>query len=55
VGNREMRKQLAALTFSEKVRLLEKLRARSLAFAEARKKRKKSEDIPSGTPKHNQK
>ena len=36
--SRESRKKLASLTFTEKVKLLEKLRDRSLAFAEARKK-----------------
>lgn len=35
--NKESRKELAALSFSEKIMLLEKLRDRSLAFAEARK------------------
>ena len=42
MGKQEMRKQLAALSFSEKVKILEKLRARSLAFAEAREKRKEA-------------
>lgn len=32
------RKKLRALNFTEKIRILDKLRARSLAFAEARKK-----------------
>jgi hypothetical protein len=40
MGKQEMRKQLAALSFTEKVKILEKLRDRSLAFAEARRKRK---------------
>lgn len=40
MGKQEMRKLLAALSFSEKVKILEKLRNRSLAFAEARQKRK---------------
>jgi hypothetical protein len=35
VGNPEMRKRLAALSFSEKVEILEKLRDRSLAFTAA--------------------
>lgn len=34
----ERRKKLAALSFTEKIKILEKLRERSLAFAEARKK-----------------
>lgn len=34
----ERRKKLASLTFTEKVRLLEKLRDRSLVLAEARNK-----------------
>jgi len=32
MNKREMRKELAALSFSEKIKILEKLRARSLAF-----------------------
>jgi hypothetical protein len=36
--SKESRKKLASLSFSEKVKLLEKLRQRSLALAEARKK-----------------
>jgi hypothetical protein len=35
MGNPEMRKHLASLSFSEKVEILEKLRDRSLAFADA--------------------
>ena len=38
--SKESRKKLASLSFSEKVKLLEKLRERSLALAEARKKLK---------------
>ena len=34
----DRRKKLAQLSFTEKIKLLEKLRDRSLAFAEARKK-----------------
>jgi len=51
MGKREMRKELAALSFSEKVKILEKLRDRSLAFAEARRKRKESKGAPSETSK----
>jgi hypothetical protein len=36
--NEESRKKLANLSFSEKIKLLERLRERSLAFAEARKR-----------------
>jgi hypothetical protein len=35
MSKREMRKELAALSFSEKAEILEKLRDRSLAFAAA--------------------
>jgi SAM-dependent methyltransferase len=38
--SKESRKKLASLSFSEKIKLLEKLRERSLALAEARKKLK---------------
>lgn len=43
-GKQEMRKKLAALSFTEKVKILEKLRDRSLAIAAAglRKKPVKS-------------
>ncbi len=34
-GKKEMRKRLAALSFSEKIKILEKLRDRSLAIAAA--------------------
>jgi hypothetical protein len=34
-GMKEMRKRLAALSFSEKIKILEKLRDRSLAIAAA--------------------
>lgn len=43
--SRESRKKLAGLSFTEKIKLLEKLRDRSVAFAAARKQlahRKKS-------------
>jgi len=36
--SKESRRELAFLSFSEKVKLLEKLRQRSLALAEARQK-----------------
>jgi hypothetical protein len=54
MGKQEMRKELAALSFSEKVKILEKLRKRSLAFAEAREKRKESTDAPRETSKDSQ-
>lgn len=44
--NKEDRRKLASLTFSEKIRILEKLRERSLALAASRRrleeKRKRS-------------
>lgn len=40
--SKESRKKLASLGFSEKVKLLEKLRERSLALSEARKKLKET-------------
>jgi len=46
MGKQEMRKRLASLSFSEKVKILEKLRDRSLSFAEARRKRKEGKEIP---------
>jgi hypothetical protein len=46
MSKQEMRKRLAALSFSEKVKILEKLRDRSLAF-EASGPRKK----PAGSDK----
>lgn len=51
MGKQEMRKKLAALSFSEKVKVLEKLRDRSLAFAEARRKRQEARDVPNGSSK----
>jgi len=54
MGKQEMRQELAALSFSEKVRILEKLRKRSLAFAEARGKRKAIE-VSQETSKESQK
>ncbi len=41
------RKRLAALNFTEKIRILVELRDRSLVFAEARQKRKGSAKAPS--------
>ena len=35
MSKKEMRKELAALSFSEKIKIFEKLRDRSLAFAAA--------------------
>ena len=54
MGKQEMRKELAALCFSEKVKILEKLRKRSLAFAEAREKRKEAKDAPREASKESQ-
>jgi kynureninase len=36
--NKESRKKMASLSFSEKIKILEKLRDRSLALADARKR-----------------
>ncbi len=55
MGKPEMRKQLAKLSFSEKVKILEKLRDRSLAFAEARRRRKKSQDAVGAAPEEREK
>jgi len=48
--SKESRKKLASLSFTEKVKLLEKLRERSLALAEAGKKlkAKKGEEREAG-------
>lgn len=45
--NDESRKRLAALSFTEKIKLLEKLRDRSLALAKSREKMNKKK--PSST------
>ncbi len=44
----ELRRQLAALSFSEKIKILEKLRDRSRAIAASRAKLRSAE---AGTPK----
>ena len=51
MGKQEMRRELASLSFSEKIKILEKLRERSLAFAEARRRRKKVKEAPDNAPK----
>lgn len=43
MSKQEMRKRLAALSFSEKVKILEKLRDRSLALAASGPRRKAGE------------
>jgi len=43
MSKQEMRKHLAALSFSEKVKILEKLRDRSLAFAAGGPRKKPAE------------
>jgi len=43
MSKQEMRKRLAALSFSEKVKILEKLRDRSLALAASGLRRKPAE------------
>lgn len=44
------REQLAALPFAEKLKILEKLRARSIAIAAAGLRGPSSEDEPSASP-----
>jgi hypothetical protein len=46
--SKERRKKLASLSFSEKVKLLEKLRKRSLALAAAGRKLKEKSQKESG-------
>jgi hypothetical protein len=46
MSKQEMRKRLAALSFSEKVKILEKLRDRSLALAASGLRRKMNKRIP---------
>ena len=50
MSKQEQREHLRSLSFSEKIKILEKLRDRSLAFAEARKKlaEKKKKDAAEG-------
>jgi hypothetical protein len=43
-GKERMRKRLAALSFSEKIKILEKLRDRELAIAAARLRKKVNHD-----------
>lgn len=54
MGKQELRKQLASLSFSDKIKILEKLRDRSLAFAEARQKRKTSGKASNANPNRSQ-
>lgn len=42
--NKEERRKLASLSFSEKIKILEKLRERSLALAESRKRMEKKRE-----------
>jgi hypothetical protein len=44
MSKQQMRKRLAALSFSEKVKILEKLRDRSLAFAASGLRQKSAEN-----------
>jgi hypothetical protein len=44
-GKKAMRKRLAALSFTEKVKILERLRDRSLAIADAGLRRKVSKQV----------
>lgn len=45
MGNHEMRRQLASLSFSEKVEILEKLRDRSVALAAAGMRHKTADRV----------
>ena len=45
-GKDEMRKRLASLSFTEKIKILEKLRDRSLAIAAAGLRRTSSANAP---------
>jgi hypothetical protein len=45
MGKKEMRKELAALSFSEKIKILEKLRDRSLAFAASGLRLRRGRDV----------
>ncbi len=47
----ERRRRLAALSFTEKIRILEKLRGRSLAIAAAGLRAKKSKDQDGDKPR----
>ena len=51
MGKQEMRRQLAGLSFSEKIKILEKLRDRSLAFASARLERESTHESAKLEPK----
>jgi len=46
VSKEHMRKKLASLSFSEKIKMLEKLRDRSLAIAASGLRREKKQIIP---------
>ena len=46
VSKEHMRKRLASLSFSEKIKILERLRDRSLAIAAGGLRRKKTQIIP---------
>jgi len=48
----KMRARLASLSFSEKIKILEKLRYRSLALAVAGLRRKPAPDVPDKAVKH---
>ncbi len=47
-----MRKRLAALSFSEKIKILEKLRDRSLALAASGLRQKPGPDVSKRPPEH---
>ena len=54
MSKKDMRKRLAALSFSEKVKILEKLRDRSLALAASGLRRKSAGDAGDDTHKGRQ-
>jgi len=51
MSKQEMRRRLAALNFSEKVKILDKLRSRSLALAASGLRQKSAEDASKKTNK----
>jgi hypothetical protein len=55
MSKQELRKRLASLSFTEKVKILEKLRDRSLALAASGPRRKLSEAARNEVTKENRK
>ena len=52
MSKQEMRKRLASLSFSEKVKILERLRDRSLAIAAAGLRRVPTNKVQDREPRH---